>query len=103
MVRGRTPSKRTAFNLVAFVVTTDEGLPHWAATVQPEHHTIIELCRRPRTVTEVAASMNLPVGVIRVLLGDLLEVGAIRVREPASADRPNVALIEEVLRGLRAL
>ncbi|WP_338017474.1 DUF742 domain-containing protein [Streptomyces adustus] len=45
--------------------------------------------------------MNLPTGVVRVLLGDLLDMGAIKVRE--RVERPSVQLIREVLTGLRAL
>ncbi|SCD54066.1 Protein of unknown function [Streptomyces sp. DvalAA-14] len=103
MVRGRTRSERYLFDLVAFVVAVVDNLQHWVE-MQPEHQAILTMCRRPRSVTEVAARMNLPVGVVRVLLSDLLDARAIRVREPADpVGRPSVQVIREVLEGLRAL
>ncbi|WP_037913261.1 DUF742 domain-containing protein [Actinacidiphila yeochonensis] len=104
VVRGRTSSGEHTLDLVAFVITvTDAGVP-WM-NLQPEHSAILELCRTPRTVTEVAALMHIPLGVVRVLLGDLLDVRVIRIREPeaAASGRPNVRVIEEVLAGLMAL
>ncbi|MGP2440954.1 DUF742 domain-containing protein [Streptomyces sp. JW3] len=105
MVRGRTRNEGYFFDLVAFVVTTDDPGPlQHEVEMQPEHRAILTLCRRPRPVGEVAARMNLPVGVVRVLLGDLFSARAIRVRQPADpAARPSVRMIREVLEGLRAL
>ncbi len=104
MVRGRTRARQDVFDLVAFVVATVDSLDGWQER-EPEHQAILALCRRPRSVAEVAASLSLPVGVVRVLLGDLLELEAIRVREPvaAAAGRPSLRVIREVLDGLRAL
>jgi hypothetical protein len=108
MVRGRTRARQDVFDLVAFVVATVDSLDGWQDGWQerePEHQAILALCRRPRSVAEVAASLSLPVGVVRVLLGDLLELEAIRVREPVAAatGRPSLRVIREVLDGLRAL
>ncbi|MGY0068374.1 DUF742 domain-containing protein [Streptomyces sp. QTS137] len=103
MVRGRTRNEGYFFDLVAFVIATADTLQH-EVEMQPEHRAILALCRRPRPVSEVAAHMNLPVGVVRVLLGDLFNAQAIRVRQPADpAARPSVRMIREVLEGLRAL
>ncbi|MCZ9347503.1 DUF742 domain-containing protein [Streptomyces sp. TRM76130] len=103
MVRGRTRNEGYFFDLVAFVMATADTLQH-EVEMQPEHRAILTLCRRPRPVGEVAARMNLPVGVVRVLLGDLFNARAIRVRQPADpAARPSVHMIREVLEGLRAL
>ncbi|MCX2969555.1 DUF742 domain-containing protein [Streptomyces sp. TRM70308] len=73
--------------------------------VMPEMQAIIELCRRMRTVAEIAALLRMPLGVVRVLLSDLADQGRIRVygtgRE--STGRPDRALLERVLGGLRRL
>ncbi|WP_327122250.1 DUF742 domain-containing protein [Streptomyces sp. NBC_01341] len=103
MVRGRTRAQHHVLDLVAFVVTVVDRVRGWLE-MEPEHAAILALCRRPLSVTEVAASLDLPVGVIRVLLGDLLDMKAIRIREPAHPhERPSPDLIREVLDGLRAL
>ncbi|GAB3960846.1 DUF742 domain-containing protein [Streptomyces sparsus] len=73
--------------------------------VMPEMRAIIELCRRMRSVAEIAALLRMPLGVVRVLLSDLADQGRIRVygtgRE--TAGRPDRALLERVLGGLRRL
>lgn len=74
--------------------------------VMPEMRAIVELCRRMRSVAEIAALLRMPLGVVRVLLSDLADQGRIRVygtgRETA-AERPDRALLERVLSGLRRL
>jgi hypothetical protein len=67
---------------------------------------VIELCRQPRSVAEVAALMAVPLGVARVLIGDLIEAGYVDVRstlsENATWDQRH-ELLERVLGGLRKL
>ncbi|MGI5255469.1 DUF742 domain-containing protein [Actinacidiphila glaucinigra] len=100
LVRGRTRVRNDVFDLVAFVVALVDTLHGWMH-VEPEHTRLLTLCRSPVSVSELSAGVNLPIGVVRVLLGDLLDMGAIKVREPV--ERPSVQLIREVLTGLRAL
>ena len=48
--------------------------------------------------------MQLPVGVIRVLLGDLIMAGSVRVvRQRPAGQRPDGNVLQEILNGLRAL
>ncbi|MBG0852541.1 DUF742 domain-containing protein [Streptomyces spinoverrucosus] len=76
------------------------------STVMPEMRAIVELCRRMRTVAEIAALLQMPLGVVRVLLSDLADQGKIRVYGTGTGHgtgRPNRALLERVLSGLRRL
>lgn len=68
-----------------------------------EHTRIRALCVRPRSVAELAALTGVPLGVARVLLGDMLVTGAISVHRTADAGGPDLALMERVLSGLRRL
>jgi len=69
----------------------------------PEARRIVELCQTSTSVAEVAARMSLPLGVTRVLMGDLVSVGALAV-DVGSPDAANdVALLERLLDGIRAL
>jgi hypothetical protein len=65
---------------------------------------ILEVCDHS-SVAEVSAQVGMPVGVVRVLLGDLVEQGYVRVQETlterSSMDERR-ELIERTLRGLRA-
>lgn len=76
------------------------------SAVMPEMRAIVELCRRMRTVAEIAALLRMPLGVVRVLLSDLADQGKIRVYGTGTnhgAGRPDRALLERVLNGLRRL
>ncbi|MFE3599022.1 DUF742 domain-containing protein [Streptomyces sp. NPDC059096] len=80
---------------------TDGGAP---SRVMPEMLAIVELCRRMRTVAEVSALLKMPLGVVRVLLGDLADQGKIRVYGTGhETEQPDHALLERVLSGLRRL
>ncbi|MFF1721927.1 DUF742 domain-containing protein [Streptomyces sviceus] len=75
-------------------------------SVMPELRAIVELCRRMRTVAEIAALLKMPLGVVRVLLSDLADQGKIRVYGTGTGHgtgRPDRALLERVLNGLRRL
>ncbi|MFD5792394.1 DUF742 domain-containing protein [Streptomyces diastatochromogenes] len=77
-----------------------------SARVMPEMLAIVELCRRMRTVAEIAALLKMPLGVVRVLLSDLADQGKIRVYGTGTGHgtgRPDRVLLERVLSGLRRL
>ncbi|MET9730015.1 DUF742 domain-containing protein [Streptomyces sp. NPDC006458] len=81
-------------------------LTNGSTRVMPEMRAIVELCRRMRTVAEIAALLRMPLGVVRVLLSDLADQGKIRVYGTGTGHgtgRPERALLERVLSGLRRL
>ncbi|MEU3269843.1 DUF742 domain-containing protein [Saccharomonospora sp. NPDC006951] len=69
-----------------------------------EHAQALRLCNSPTSVAEVAAHLRQPVMVVKVLLSDLIESGAVTARMPITdfeAADPN--LLEALLNGLRRL
>ncbi len=77
-----------------------------ATAVRPEHQDVLALCHSPRSVAEIAALRGLPLGVTKVLLGDMAAHGLIDVHRTASSsggERPDGQLLERVLAGLRRL
>ena len=81
--------------------TTAAEPPAWLSL---EHRSIAQACRETLSVAEVAARVDLPLGVTRVLVGDLAAQGMVTVhRAPSHAGGPNVALLEQVLHGLQRL
>jgi hypothetical protein len=69
-----------------------------------EHRWIAQACRETLSVAELAARVDLPLGVTRVLVGDLASHGMVTVhRAPSHAGGPGVALLEQVLNGLQRL
>ncbi|MEU2897003.1 DUF742 domain-containing protein [Streptomyces sp. NPDC006967] len=91
------------FDLVTLIVSESGPVPG----MQSEHARILELCRHPTALVEIAAELGLPVMVVRILLGDLLDTGRITARHPRAAPSvaamPDSALLQEVLHGLRNL
>ncbi|HYN17302.1 MAG TPA: DUF742 domain-containing protein [Actinomycetes bacterium] len=75
--------------------------PTWLSL---EHRSIALASRETMSVAELAARVDLPLGVTRVLVGDLATQGMVTVhRAPSHAGGPNVALLEQVLHGLQKL
>jgi hypothetical protein len=108
MTGGRTRPGPTGvrFDLIA-LVTLDPAAPGTEddAVLGPEHRALVDLCRtETQSVAELAAGADLPVGVVRVLLGDLLELGRVNVTRPVPpAQLPDERILREVIEGLRAL
>ncbi|GGV34355.1 DUF742 domain-containing protein [Streptomyces spectabilis] len=104
--RTRPTSSGVRFDLIALVgLTQDATLPGDDVALGPEHRVLLDLCRaETQSVAELAAGADLPVGVVRVLLGDLLEEGRVQVRRPVPpAQLPDETILREVIDGLRAL
>ncbi|GLX00293.1 DUF742 domain-containing protein [Microtetraspora sp. NBRC 16547] len=100
---GRTRSSGDDFDLIALVTATDERLRDEGA-VGPEQRRILAITREPMSVADIASEIDLPLGVVRVLLGDLHDHELIRVRPPAQvAPLPSAHILKEVINGLRAL
>jgi hypothetical protein len=103
MTQGRVAPSDGAFDLVAFVVATASDLPT-AAQLLPEHRAIVDACWEPISVVELASKLDLSIGVVRVLLGDLRSAGLISLYEPPAATQPHdVDVLKAVVNGLRAL
>jgi rhodanese-related sulfurtransferase len=97
---------RTASHLELSVETLISGTPQLLApTAPPEHRSIVALCAAPRSVAELAALLSIPLGVVRVVLGDMAESGTIVVHCSAGlADAaPDLNLMRRVLHGLQRL
>jgi hypothetical protein len=100
---GRTRAAESTLELVAMVTTTERGLA-MVDQVTGEHLQIVQRCRRPLSIAELSAHLNIPLGVGRVLVSDLLAQGLVVVRRPAPRHRmSDEALLEKVMNGLRQL
>ncbi|MFC5926154.1 DUF742 domain-containing protein [Micromonospora vulcania] len=100
---GRVRSAVDGFDLVAFVVAESDLDPAAHPGLPPEHRRLVALARRPIPVAELAAELDLAVGVVRVLLGDLLAQGLVAVHEPPTGHLPDDDILKAVVSGLRAL
>jgi hypothetical protein len=103
VTQGRVSPTGGDIDMLAFVVaTTPKNYP--GARLQPEHDAIVAAAWEPIPVVELASTLDLSVGVVRVLLGDLRSAGLISMHEPPAASRPHdVDVLKAVVNGLRAL
>jgi hypothetical protein len=86
--------------LEALILATGAGRDVEKISV-PEHRKICELCTQPRAVVEVAAHVQLPLGVAKVLINDMLGLGLIDIARPSLVDgRPSDELMSRVLKEL---
>jgi hypothetical protein len=103
LTRGRTSSSLGVFALHAPVLAliAPEQLGRNAT---PEDRRIIELCQTPMSVAELSARLTAPVGVVRVLVGDLVLARMVHVRQTEDgAEHRDVRLLERLLEGIRAI
>jgi Protein of unknown function (DUF742) len=103
VTRGRTRSPGRPLDLIAVVV----GYPPSTADrrwLEPEHLRLLARCRRPITVADLASDTGLPLGVVRVLLGDLRDRGLAAVSDPAPSEfARDEAVLRMVLDELHSL
>ncbi|HEV2783565.1 MAG TPA: DUF742 domain-containing protein [Actinophytocola sp.] len=100
---GRT---RSDFQLeIETLVSTSPRALELIDTLRTEHQSVARLCHHSKSVAEVSALLSLPLGVVRVLLGDMASLGLIEVHRnrKLDGDRPDMELLERVLRGLTNL
>ncbi|MDV9191846.1 DUF742 domain-containing protein [Streptomyces sp. SR27] len=112
ITRGRTAPERDDFTLITVLTTVEQplderGRPLRPGRLQPEHRLILELCRRPAAVAEVAAGLDLPVSVTKILLADLVGQRLLSARAPLvvarAAGGADGGLLAAVRDGLRRL
>ena len=101
LTRGRTRSQGAELPLEAVATVTDAGRERYGSLPR-ERRDILDLCVRPTSVFEVAAHLQVPLGVARVLVGDLAAAGCLAVHLPRRTDGPPPAeILERLLEGLR--
>jgi hypothetical protein len=69
------------------------------------HGRVFEVCDST-SLAEVSAHLSMPIGVVRVLVGDLVQQGHLRIQTTITTDSTldeRRELIERTLRGLRSL
>ncbi|MDH3705006.1 MAG: DUF742 domain-containing protein [Acidimicrobiia bacterium] len=101
---GRTRSS-TDLPLETIVRTTAHGanqLHH----LHHERRKIADMGREPLAIAEISAHLHVPLGVARVLVGDMVTEGLLMTAQAPQTSpdaRPDTSLLERVLHGLQSL
>lgn len=100
---GRT---RSAHDLpLETVVTVTPRGEASVARLALERKRITQMVSEPLSIAEISAHLQVPLGVARVLVGDLCAEGLLESHRPQlnADERPDLKLLERVLDGLQAL
>ena len=99
---GRIRDDQDELEVEALVTTTSLGVT--SPGLSFEWRTIALLCRDVLSVAEISAKLQLPIGVVRLLIADMADQGLLELHRPAQfGDRPDLALLERVLYGLQQM
>jgi hypothetical protein len=103
LTKGRTqPGAGVTFGLIDVVLATGQQLSQ-TFRPGPEQRQILRLCQRPTPLVDLASEIDLPVGVMRVLLGDLAGEGMLRILSAPRGPVTDQRLLRNVLHGLESL
>ena len=94
------------FEIEALVVPTVQGVdPAVGQLLSPEHSSVIELCQDTVSVAEIAARLATPLGVARVIIADMVDLGLVEVLSTSGSvgEERDPAFLRRVLSGLQRL
>lgn len=98
---GRSLADKTTLDVVTLIVSECEP----TRGMQSEYVRILQMCREPAAVVEIASELKLPVSIAKILLCDLLDSGRITARNPVLTRTPDglpdPEILKQVLVGLQ--
>lgn len=100
---GRARPGAGTFDLLTYVVAAPAAQHRRTVHLQPEHRAVLAHAVEPISVAELTSRAGFALGVVRVLLADLLDEGAITRMAPAVAPGhiPDDHILQAVILGLR--
>jgi hypothetical protein len=103
LTSGRTRGRRELH--VETLISVPEPAPDYAATLLPESRDLYEQAHRPVSLAELSVQLDVPLGVVRVLVSDLASEGAVFVHPTTGGPtyRHDPDVLERVLDGLNKL
>jgi hypothetical protein len=99
---GRTRPSGQQFDLLD-MVRTIRGATDELSRLSPEQAELLQHCQMPAPLAELAAALDLPVGVIRILVSDLRERGLVTMHRAQPAGLSDLKILQEVVDGLRRI
>jgi hypothetical protein len=100
---GRTRPRGEAVDLLALVASQIDAKSLDKMLLEPEHAQVLRLCRHPTPVADLASDLDLPLGVVRILLSDMRERGLISIGKPARSGLTDPRVLKDVADALRRL
>ena len=94
---GRTRPLHDGLRIETLVIATTTAL---TAPLHFEQRQIVQWCRTPISLAEVAALIGVPLGVARVLVADLYTDNLVELREPKQVPEHVLERIRDLVRAL---
>ncbi len=85
-------------DMVRAARTANRNLP-----LTPEQAELLQRCHIPVALVELAADLNLPTGVVKILVSDLRDRGLVTIHRSQPAGLSDLKILQEVVDGLRRL
>jgi Protein of unknown function (DUF742) len=98
---GRTRPTGETIDLLALVASTDATMDE--LLLQPEYVAVIRQCKQPKPVADLASDLDLPLGVVRIMLSDMRDQGLVVIRPPLRSRMSDPKLLKDVADALRKL
>jgi hypothetical protein len=99
---GRTRPVGERFDLLALVCAV-RGVARDALQLEPEQLTLLRRCQVPTPAADLAADLDLPLGVVRILVSDLRERGLVTIHQPTRSRLTDTQILKDVADGLRRI
>lgn len=100
LTRGRARSEHLDLPLETQVTIADAAR-HRSNDLRFEHQRIVAMASEPLSLAEIASRLEIPLGVARVLVADLVVDGILETHGAVGAD--DAALVRRLMDGIRAL
>jgi len=100
VTRGRTRVSKTELQMITLVVALQPVTRLTAASLDPEHLQILTMSQYPTSIAELSAGLGLPLSVVKILVGDLIDKGLVTFRAAAT---PDLQVLQAVINGIRRL
>jgi len=98
---GRTKTRHHL--LVETLISVPQYDPTLSDSLMPESKSLYERARNRISVAELSVLLDLPLGVVRVLISDLAAQGAVFIHPTAYAYQNDPNVLERILDGLKRL
>ena len=99
MTRPRAGQRFDLLDMVGVIRRAPQDMPQ----LPPEQAEVLQRCQIPAPIVDLAADLDLPVGVIRILVSDLRERGLVSIHRAQPAGIGDLKILQEVLDGLRRI
>jgi hypothetical protein len=99
---GKTRPVGERFDLLALICAV-RGIARDPLQLGPEQLVVLKRCQVPTPAADLASDLDLPLGVIRILVSDLRERGLVTIHQPAPVGLSDAKLLQDVADGLRRI